>query len=91
MKVYEGLKDILECTQVNVYAFIFSHPGQSVQADSDQKMEAGIRCSYPVTCFSPFRREPARTKHNLKPNMDAVFLLPNTVISGEFPPGFHWK
>jgi hypothetical protein len=47
-------------------------------------MEAGIRCSYPVTGFSRFCEELAGNKHNLTLDMGVVFLLPNLVISRGF-------
>jgi hypothetical protein len=62
------------------------------------RMESRIRYTYPVTGFSSFRREPARNKHSLTPDTDAVFLLPNPVISrgfltgtGDFPGGSYLK
>jgi hypothetical protein len=61
-------------------------------------MDAGIRCSYPVTGFSHFRRVLARTRHHLTQDTGAVFLLPNPVISreslvapGGFPAGSYRK
>jgi hypothetical protein len=51
----------------------------------DWKMEAGIRCSYQVISFPRFRRELARTQHNLTPDTAVVFLLPEWVIYRGFP------
>jgi hypothetical protein len=62
------------------------------------KIEARIRCTYPVASFSSFRREPARNKPSLTPDTGAVFLLPNPVIfrefltgTGNFPGGSYLK
>jgi len=47
-------------------------------------MEARIRCSYPVTGFSCFRREPARNKHNLPP-YSCFQILSFPPRTGDFP------